>query len=185
MPPARRPSSRSTSTSPEPPYLYINAQGYREKRYRGPTPAQAPAGKTLDTAGLVALLAEKGAGNVALVDVQAVPVRAEAAEFGLSWLPSETRYHLPGSIWLPNVGAVELDEVMSAYFQRELENVTGGDRSHALVLYCVLDCWMSWNAVLRASRYGYTDVYWYRAKGRTAGRPPGGRWSRRKPLEIE
>jgi PQQ-dependent catabolism-associated CXXCW motif protein len=31
-----------------------------------------------------------------------------------------------------------------------------------IVIYCLADCWMSWNAVKRAASYGYTKLYWYR-----------------------
>jgi PQQ-dependent catabolism-associated CXXCW motif protein len=30
-----------------------------------------------------------------------------------------------------------------------------------LVLYCLANCWMSWNAAKRALSLGYSDVAWY------------------------
>ena len=36
-----------------------------------------------------------------------------------------------------------------------------GDKAALLVIYCLADCWMSWNAAKRALAYGYTNVAWY------------------------
>ncbi|MDX1605914.1 MAG: PQQ-dependent catabolism-associated CXXCW motif protein [Candidatus Competibacterales bacterium] len=137
----------------------FNADGLRSTRYRAPTPATVPHGTVLDTAGLVRLLAEA---DPVLIDVQAVVVRPELAEFGLSWLPSRPRLHIPGSTWLPNVGYGTLAPRMETYFRDNLARLTGGDRDRPVVIYCVIDCWMSWNAVQRAAGYGYCRLYWYR-----------------------
>ena len=138
---------------------YLNPEGYRSAHYRAPTPLQVPHGQTLDTRGLQALLQRE---RPLLIDVQAVAVRPELAEFGLSWLPSEPRYSLPGATWLPNVGYAQLSPGMDGYFRSQLARLSGGDRSRPIVIFCVIDCWMSWNAVQRAYRYGYRNLYWYR-----------------------
>jgi PQQ-dependent catabolism-associated CXXCW motif protein len=77
-------------------------------------------------------------------------------------LPSETRLHIPGSTWLPNVGKGKLTPRIDSYFRDNLRLLTGGDHDQPLVFYCVADCWMSWNAVQRAHSYGYRQLYWYR-----------------------
>jgi PQQ-dependent catabolism-associated CXXCW motif protein len=51
---------------------------------------------------------------------------------------------------------------MERNFRTSLERVTGGDRDRAIVLYCIADCWMSWNATRRAHRYGYRNLFWYK-----------------------
>lgn len=142
---------------PEP--AYLNQEGYRATRYRAPTPLQVPNAKTLDTGALRSFLKTH---RPLLIDVQAVAVRPELADFEISWLPSEPRYSLPGSTWLPNVGYAELNPDMERYFRTQLDRLSGGDRSRAIVIFCVVDCWMSWNAVQRAYRYGYRNLYWYR-----------------------
>lgn len=139
---------------------YINDQGYRTKHYRAPTPDQVPHGTTIDTATLLQLIEDK---NPVLIDVQAVVVRPELAEFGMSWLPNEPRYHLPGSVWLPNVGYGELKPEMDRYFRDNLQQLSADDVDQPIVIYCVQDCWMSWNAVQRAASYGYRQLYWYPA----------------------
>jgi PQQ-dependent catabolism-associated CXXCW motif protein len=138
---------------------YLNRDGFRSAHYRAPTPLQVPHAKTLDTRALQRFLTTH---KPLLIDVQAVAVRPELAEFEISWLPSETHYSLPGSSWLPNVGYAELTPDMERYFRTQLARLSGGDKAREVVIFCVVDCWMSWNAVQRAYRYGYENLYWYR-----------------------
>ena len=50
-----------------------------------------------------------------------------------------------------------------ARFQAALEKLTEGDKSRPLVfLGLSSDCWLSYNASLRAIAAGYKDVIWYR-----------------------
>jgi PQQ-dependent catabolism-associated CXXCW motif protein len=137
----------------------FSADGYRIARYRGPTPDAPPAGRRIDTAGLWALLAEADA--PVLVDVQAAMFRPETIELGAAWLPAGPRLELPGSVWLPNVGEGRLAPVLERYLADNLARLTAGDPERALVFYCVVDCWMSWNAVKRAAALGYRNLYWY------------------------
>lgn len=136
----------------------FNADGYRTARYRRPLPKQPPAGRLLDTESLRRLIATR---TPILVDVLAIPVRPETAEFGIAFLPAVPRYHIPGSHWLPNVGYGRLDPIMERYFSRQLQRLTRGDPKQPLVFYCITDCWMSWNAVKRADSLGYLNLYWY------------------------
>jgi PQQ-dependent catabolism-associated CXXCW motif protein len=71
------------------------------------------------------------------------------------------RANIPGSIWLPDTGYGELAPSMADYFSKGLDKATNGDRGRMLVLYCLADCWMSWNAAKRALALGYTNVVWY------------------------
>ena len=136
----------------------FSAEGYRIARYRAALPDEPPAGRRIETGALARLIEDQ---NPVLVDVQAITVRPESEEFGLTWLPTRTRYHIPGSTWLPNVGYGRLQPRMLAYLGNNLERLTGGDRDRPLVFYCVVDCWMSWNAVKRAHGLGYRKLYWY------------------------
>jgi len=70
------------------------------------------------------------------------------------------RNSIPGAIWLPNVGYGALADVTHDYFKRGLAKVTDGDKSHPVLMFCLEECWMSWNAAKRALEYGYTTVYW-------------------------
>jgi PQQ-dependent catabolism-associated CXXCW motif protein len=75
----------------------------------------------------------------------------------------KVRLNIPGSTWLPDTGYGRLSEETDSYFRRNLERLTGGDRSKPVLIYCLADCWMSWNAAKRVHEvYGYTNVIWYR-----------------------
>ena len=52
----------------------------------------------------------------------------------------------------------ELDTVAGP---TSLERLTGDDRGRPIVFFCEPDCWMSWNAALRAVGYGYAAVHYY------------------------
>ena len=41
------------------------------------------------------------------------------------------------------------------------DKTLGGDRAKLLVIYCLRDCWMSWNAAKRVLSMGYANVAWY------------------------
>ena len=79
-----------------------------------------------------------------------------------TWLVSKTRYSLPGAIWLPEVGRGRLAKEMQDYLAGNLQRLTSFDKDHPIMVFCVADCWMSWNAAQRISELGYTQVYWYR-----------------------
>ena len=66
----------------------------------------------------------------------------------------------PGALWLPNVGYGAIAEETAEYFRHGLETATGGDKDRAVVIFCLAECWMSWNAAKRALDYGYSRVIW-------------------------
>ncbi len=68
---------------------------------------------------------------------------------------------MPGTIWLPNTGYGALAPETERYLREGLSRAAGGDYAHPLVIFCQMDCWMSWNAAKRAVGYGYTAVHWF------------------------
>jgi PQQ-dependent catabolism-associated CXXCW motif protein len=131
--------------------------GFRMDHYLAPTPASIAGGSTIGTAGLQKLLSSR---EVVLVDVLPAQARPASLPATTLWMPRERR-NIPGSVWLPDVGRGAIAPDLDAYFRHHLERLTEGDRSRPLVIYCLANCWMSWNAAKRAISYGYTDVYWY------------------------
>jgi len=132
----------------------------RMENYRAPTPSCVPQGITIETTELESLIKQQP--KPILIDVLSVITRPNA-EFGEGqWIPNKERMSLPGSVWLPNVGYGYLDEEMKNYFKTQLHSLTQGDKKTPVVFFCIADCWMSWNAVQRASEYGYTNTYWYK-----------------------
>ncbi len=147
--------SRAAATEP---VVVPEPEGYRLDAYRAPVPRTLEGAVVLDTAGLIALLARE---PVVLIDVMPAPRRPPDRGTGRPWLPPR-RSHLPGSVWLPNVGLGELPASTAAWLARRLEDLTGGAKTRPLVFYCERDCWMSWNAAKRARlELGYRRVHWY------------------------
>jgi PQQ-dependent catabolism-associated CXXCW motif protein len=130
---------------------------YRLDNYRAPTPATLRGARVIATDE-----AEKiwGSHSASFVDVMARPPRPRDLPAGTIW-HDKPRADIPGSFWLPDTGYGELAPSMADYFSKGLEKVTNGDRARMLVLYCVANCWMSWNAAKRALSLGYSDVAWY------------------------
>lgn len=133
--------------------------GYRTENYRAPTPAGIAGGSTVTTDQLRALI---GTGDVVLIDVLPAQQRPENLPATTLWIP-QPRMNIPGSIWLPDVGRGAISAETDAYFRGNLERLTNGDLGRNVVIYCLADCWMSWNAAKRAISYGYTNVHWYPA----------------------
>jgi PQQ-dependent catabolism-associated CXXCW motif protein len=133
-------------------------QGYRLDDYRAPTPATVAGGTAVGTTAAQGLWKE---GRAVWIDVLPAPRRPANLPSSAVWMPLPRR-DIPGSLWLPDVGRGELDGELDAYFRANLERSTKGCRDLPVVLYCLANCWMSWNASKRAASWGYTHVYWYR-----------------------
>ena len=127
--------------------------GYRLLRYRSPTPLSSDYAQTVNTQQLIDLLQQTP--KPALLDVQPIPWNGVFIE-------KQPRMHLPGSMWLPNVGQGEPEERWLIYYQKNLNKLLKGNKNDPLVIYCTADCWMSWNAVKRAASWGYSNLYWFR-----------------------
>ncbi|MBP2231547.1 PQQ-dependent catabolism-associated CXXCW motif protein [Azospirillum agricola] len=129
--------------------------GFRLSDYRAPTPAGLSGAVTLDTGGVRALLERGGTVPIYVqkLDRSTLP--------GAPWLLSKPFRQIPGSVWLPNVGLGAPDPATLSWFEQHLARLTGGDRAHGLLFYCLSDCWLSWNAAKRAVLAGYTRVHWY------------------------
>lgn len=111
----------------------------------GMTPASIPGGQVITTKGLVAL-----------VQGQQAPYLLFHV---LDWPEA-----LPGAI--PAVGAAmpgSFNDQNQQAFGQYLQQITQGNTQIPLVFYCAsLECWMSYNASLRAIKLGYQNVLWYR-----------------------
>jgi PQQ-dependent catabolism-associated CXXCW motif protein len=136
----------------------FSSDGYRMAEFRAPVPDSVPAGKTITTDQLQSLMKQR---HVVLVDVMPTPVKPKDRPDNLLWLPP-ARHNIPGSHWLPNVGYGALSDELDNYFKTNLLRLSNKDKNTNIVLYCLADCWMSWNAAKRAAtEYGYTGIYWY------------------------
>jgi PQQ-dependent catabolism-associated CXXCW motif protein len=131
--------------------------GYRMQDYRGPTPTSLAGARVLTTRDAE----ELWKGGAAFVDVLPHPPRPTNLPPGTIW--HETPHmDIPGSMWLPDTGYGALATATERYFRNGLAHLTQADQSRWLVVYCLKDCWMSWNAAKRALEIGYKNVAWYR-----------------------
>lgn len=129
---------------------------YRMEDYRAPTPQTLAGARVLTTSE-----AETEWRNGALfVDVLPRPPKPDNLPEGTIWR-RPSRLNIPGSIWLPDTGYGALAPSTEAYLRTGLARAAGEDSSKTLVVYCLKDCWMSWNAAKRAMSFGYSDVAWY------------------------
>ena len=104
-------------------------------------------------------------------------------------LGGDAHASLPGAIWLPGAGRGEsFTDTVQLQLARALETTTQGNRNRAIVFFCQgPQCWLSYNAALRAAALGYQRAYWYRG-GIEAWLAAGGklapmRLTWRKPAE--
>lgn len=138
------------------PDLFDPATGFRIGRQRGPTPTDIPApAQRVGTQDARALLAS---GALAL-DVYGA-TRSRFDELDGTWLVAEPRLSLPGAVWLPEVGRGQLSPEIAAYLTAEVASRMQPGRG--IVVFCIAECWMSWNAAQRLAAQGYAPVYWYR-----------------------
>lgn len=130
----------------------------RRAPYTAPTPLGVPGGRVLRTAELKSLLA--GAARPLLVDVAS----------------GEGHVTLAGALWWPGIGrGANFVDAIQGELAARLERATAADRAKPLVFFCVSSqCWLSYNASLRAVALGYSRVLWYRGgvdAWRAAGLP--------------
>ena len=110
----------------------------------GPTPASIPGGKVITTVGVLDLQRQQI--PHVLIDVLGAP----------DMLPNA----LPGA-WMSQPGSFT-DEVQQRAAAM-LMQAARGRKDMPLVFYCQSpQCWMSYNAALRAINAGFTNVLWYR-----------------------
>jgi PQQ-dependent catabolism-associated CXXCW motif protein len=132
-------------------------ESYRSENYRSRTPATLRGARVVSTIEAQAIWSE---GSAAFIDVLPNFPPPPDLPAGTLWR-GQQRFNIPGSTWLPDTGYGELSPAADGYLKTGLERITGGDRAKPLVIYCLRDCWMSWNAAKRAVIWGYTGVIWY------------------------
>lgn len=135
----------------------LEPRAYRTDQYRAPTPRTLRGARVVSTSQAAALWKR---GDAVFVDVLPRPPRPVDLPAGTIWR-DRPRFDIPGSIWLPDTGYGELAPSMQTYFAAGLRKATRGDHDKALVIYCLRDCWMSWNAAKRALAMHYSHVIWY------------------------
>ncbi len=139
-------------------YKHIDKKtGLRTDYYRAALPSSVPGGKRINVKEVHSHFKNKSA---IFLDVMAHTGTGPDPLDG-KWRIAKPRQNIPGSIWLADVGTGSLTPEMRKYYQENLKKLTNGDTSKAIIMYCTADCWMAWNAVRRASKWGYTNLLWF------------------------
>jgi PQQ-dependent catabolism-associated CXXCW motif protein len=114
--------------------------------YHAPTPREIPGARVVSTRELQAMLA--GPNPPILIDV----------------LSEEGHVTLPGAAWFSGAGrGTNFMDPLQSVLVQVLGRLTGGDKARPMAFFCAgSQCWLSYNAALRAAAAGYTKVYWYR-----------------------
>jgi PQQ-dependent catabolism-associated CXXCW motif protein len=131
--------------------------GYRMETYRAPVPATLKGATVIDTAQAFDLWSHE---KSVFVDALPHAPKPEGLPKNAVWR-EQTRFDIPGGVWLPDTGYGALSDATRRYFEKGLARATGGDVARPLVFYCLANCWMSWNAAKRAMSLGYRNVSWY------------------------
>lgn len=118
----------------------------RQPPYHAPTPLQIPGANLIHTRELQLMVS--GRTPPILVDV----------------LSGEGHETLAGAVWLGGAGRGEsFDDPVQLDLAPLLKRLAADDKSRQFVFFCASSqCWLSYNAALRAVAAGYTQVYWYR-----------------------
>jgi PQQ-dependent catabolism-associated CXXCW motif protein len=140
-------------------------------------PATIAGGKVIHAQELAELLKQT---KPIVIDVSNEPKRPAGMAPDAPWLPLPQQV-IPGGVWLPGVGVVDIAPETDALFRRHLSQATGGELDHPVVIYCHEHCWLSWNAAKRAISYGYRRVYWF-PEGMEGWRAAGNTTVVAKPL---
>ena len=111
----------------------------------GPTPASIPGGQVITTKGLVELM-RGGQAPVLVLDVLGSGEAIQGAQYAV-----------------PAAQAGAFNDQTQQQLGQYLQQATSGNKQYPIVTYCLsTQCWMSYNAALRAINLGYTNVLWYR-----------------------
>ena len=111
----------------------------------GPTPNAIPGGRLVTTPELAQLLRDPNA-QALVFDVLGGPQRLPNA---IPVVPASQ----PGNF----------QDGVQQEFGQYLQQATQGRKDRPMVFYCQsIQCWMSYNAALRAINLGYSKVLWYR-----------------------
>jgi PQQ-dependent catabolism-associated CXXCW motif protein len=153
--------------------------GYRMQDYRAPTPRTLQGARVVSTAEAH----ELWKADAAFVDVLPHAPRPANLPPGTIW-QEKARLDIPGSIWLPDTGYGALAATTEGYLRKGLERITNGDHAKWVIIYCLKNCWMSWNAAKRALTMSYKNIAWY-PDGTDGWQGAGLRLQEAKPAEIE
>ena len=126
--------------------------GYRIAHYRVVIP-HPPEGVPRVTVDEVAKL------QAILIDVTPTEGGVRDSRTG-RWHLSESHQSIPGAHWFPDAGRGRIEPDIERWFLGGVRRLTLQRHEKPIVVFCLADCWMSWNAALRLKRAGFSHVQW-------------------------
>lgn len=130
---------------------------YKLDHFRSEVPDRLTGAKTVNSRQAWALWT---GGETIFIDVMPQAPKPSNLPKGTFWR-ERSRDIIPGSYWLANVGYGRLHPESEKWFKSKLEILTSRNKKKPVLFYCLMNCWMSWNAAKRALSYGYQNVIWY------------------------
>jgi PQQ-dependent catabolism-associated CXXCW motif protein len=125
----------------------VPPQQQLQTNLHGPTPTSIPGGQVVTTDRLLAMY-QQGMQNGSLLVFHVLG-------------PGPTLPNAQNAVGASQAGTFQ--DQTQQQFGQYLQQVTQGNKAVPMVFYCQsTQCWMSYNAALRAINMGYTQVYWYR-----------------------
>lgn len=176
-----RPDIHSPEPRPAEAALFDPASSLRRTAYRAPVPAPPPG---VAQVALGEALRLHQAGGAWFIDVMPVEDGVRDPATG-AWRLRQPRQTIPGAFWYPEVGRADPPEDLLEAFVARMRVLAAAQPRRPLVLFCLADCWMSWNAALRLHRLGIGPLLWL-AEGTDgwveAGRPLLPAWPEAAPV---
>ncbi len=137
--------------------LFDPVQGYRLNHYRGVIPAPPEGVTRITTAQVVSFWRSHHA-----IFIDVAPAEGGVRDPATNrWSLAEPHGSIPGARWFPEAGRGVLADGIGPWFLRGVARAHRVRPGDPIIVYCLADCWMSWNAALRLHRAGYRDVRWY------------------------
>lgn len=159
----------------------VEPQGIWDGPMHGETPMTLSGAEIVD-ARAVAELKQAGA---LLLDVAEEPKKPENMGPNALWRP--IHMSIPGAVWLEGAGLGGSSQAFQSRFDQRIDDLAGGGKEKAIVVFCHPKCWGSWNAAKRLVTRGYAHVYWFRdgvegwqEKFEAAPVPPDSAWAAAK-----
>jgi PQQ-dependent catabolism-associated CXXCW motif protein len=140
---------------------------YRTAHYRGIVPAAPEGVLRIDARAARLLWRQRRALFIDLTPAEGGQRDARSGRWTLA-VPHRT---IPRAHWFPEAGRGVPAPEIAGWFTKGVARLA--TRRRTIVVFCLADCWMSWNAALRLHRAGYRDVRWF-ADGLDGWRDTGG-----------
>lgn len=135
----------------------FDPEGYRSARYRSPVKADPAPAARVD---LPAALALAPGDSALFIDVMPAEGGVRDPAMG-TWRLAQEHLTIPGAEWHPETGRAPVDPMLWQALEASIREARRTAPGKPVILFCRIDCWMSWNAARRLARHGIGNVHWF------------------------